>query len=315
MQYKDSIARSIGYIEQHIHDSLTVEQIAAQSGYSPYHFCRVFTAAQGQTVMDYVRLRRLSRARAELLGGRKVLDVALDYGYETASGFTRAFHKEFGYPPGVFLKRMKARLNLEYEKRQGGVRMNREHNTKFTIGEEGIVMEPVLKTRPAFKVAGYGIKTTVAEGYLRDIAAYWDTYTGENLESKMYAQLQPQQHGEVGLCVPCGEGGQVDYLLGVVVDDFSRATPEMTTVTVPAAEYAVFTTPPVILTMAEPEEDPLSIAVKAAWKFIFEEWFPTSGYSYDEGKMDFEFYDERCHTLQGSVMEIWVPVTKAAGRG
>jgi AraC family transcriptional regulator len=54
--------------------------------------------------------------------------------------------------------------------------------------------------------------------------------------------------------------------------------------------------------------DPFSIAVKETWRYIFNEWFPNSDYEFDETKMDFEFYDERCHDVEHAVMEIFVPI-------
>ncbi|WP_440962379.1 GyrI-like domain-containing protein [Paenibacillus nitricinens] len=44
---------------------------------------------------------------------------------------------------------------------------------------------------------------------------------------------------------------------------------------------------------------------------MFEEWFKDSGYDYDDSKLDFEFYDERCHSRPDTVMEIYVPVKKS----
>ena len=108
MNYSDTISQSIEFIEAHIKEELSIKEIATRAGYSVYHFCRIFTAATGRTVMDYIRYRRLSLARMELLKERKIIDVALDYGFETASGFTKAFHKEFGYSPTVYLARMNA---------------------------------------------------------------------------------------------------------------------------------------------------------------------------------------------------------------
>ncbi|MFC7055419.1 GyrI-like domain-containing protein [Enterococcus alcedinis] len=43
----------------------------------------------------------------------------------------------------------------------------------------------------------------------------------------------------------------------------------------------------------------------------FLEWFPKSGYLFDESKLDFEFYDERCHGLKQVVMDIYIPIKKA----
>lgn len=129
----------------------------------------------------------------------------------------------------------------------------------------------------------------------------------------MYAQLQPPKHGEVGICVPDSkDSGNLIYLLGVIVDNFDNVTPDMITLEVPAATYAVFTTPPVDVTVlgadGQPNETDFPKAIGQTWKYIFEEWFADSGYEYDESKLDFEFYDERCHFRPDTVMEIYVPV-------
>lgn len=294
LNYSETICQSIHFIETNIKNELTAEQIAANVGYSVYHFCRMFAAIQGMSVMEYVRSRRLSLARAELLSGRKIIDISLDYCFGTASGFSKAFRKEFGYSPTTYIARMSG-----------------WDSTQITTTIGGFIMNLVIKKIPAFKVAGYGIKTNIASGFMKDIGAYWDAYTGENLESKMYSQLNPLKHGEVGLCVPSSEDTNATYLLGVIVEDFSKVTPDMMTVEVPEAEYAVFTTPPVDLTKAGTyQNNPLSGAVKSSWKYIFEEWFPSSGYVYDDSKLDFEFYDERCHYRPDATMEIYVPVKR-----
>ncbi|MNI61851.1 Bacterial transcription activator, effector binding domain [compost metagenome] len=93
---------------------------------------------------------------------------------------------------------------------------------------------------------------------------------------------------------------------------FSRVTDEMITVDVPEAGYAVFTTPPVDTSEGKAQEEFVQ-TIKSTWKYIFEEWFPGSGYVYDEGKLNFEFYDERCHSRVDTVMEIYVPV-RGAGK-
>lgn len=290
MNYRDAIQTSMEFVEAHIKEPLTVTRIAQAAGYSPYHFSRMFTEQRGMSVMDYVRLRRLSLARMELLTGRKILDIALDYGFETASGFTRAFRREFGYAPTVYLTRM---AGWEEARTMSG----------------GNRMIPVMKKMPAFLVAGYGIQTQLEEGYMRDIAAYWEHYDGENLESKMYEQLRPRKHGEYGLCVRC-EDGKISYLLGVEAENPARVASDMIQVQIPAAEYAVFTTEPVDLRNTAVYDSRFTPAIKALWKYIFEEWFPASGYEYDEGKLDFEFYDERCHFRADSTMDIYIPVKK-----
>ncbi|AAO35990.1 AraC family transcriptional regulator [Clostridium tetani] len=293
MNYRKDIEKCIKFIEDHIKENITIKEIANESGYSLYHFCRVFSLCKGMSLMEYIRDRRLSLAATELLKGRKVIDIALDYGFETPSGFTKAFRKIFGYSPTQYMARMAGYADTK---------------KAFKIG--GYIMNPVIINRPAFKVAGYGIKTNITDGtYTKDIASFWSNYNGENLESKMYKILNPPKHGEVGLCVPLSEDGNAIYLLGVIVDDFSKVEENMLTVEVPAAEYAVFTTTPVDTTN-DKEQKEFAKIIKGTWKYIFEDWFKDSGYVYDENKLDFEFYDERCHYRQDTVMEIYVPVKK-----
>ncbi|MDZ5000863.1 AraC family transcriptional regulator, partial [Clostridium perfringens] len=169
----------------------------------------------------------------------------------------------------------------------------------------GYIMNPIIVKKSAFKVAGYGIKTNVSNGnYTKDVASFWNNYYGENLESKMYKILEPPKHGEVGLCVSSSKiDGDGIYLLGVIVNDFTKVTDNMITMEVPEATYAVFTTPPVDTTN-DSEQNDFSDIIKQTWKYIFEEWFKDSEYSFDESKLDFEFYDERGHGRKDTVMDI-----------
>ena len=170
-------------------------------------------------------------------------------------------------------------------------------------------MEPSIIERPAFKVAGYGIRTDIEGNYTRDIAVWWTHYTGENLEIRMYDQLNPPRHGEVGVCITSPDETTVTYLLGVIVEDFAKVTPDMMAVEVPEATYAVFTTPPVDTTSNSTYENgAFPESIRETWKYIFEAWFPERQYIFDESKLDFEFYDERCHFRTDSVAEIYVPV-------
>ena len=293
MNYRKEIEKCIEFIENNIKEDIAIEEVANQSGYSVFHFCRVFSLCNGVSVMEYIRGRRLSLAASELFNGRKIIDIALDYGFETQSGFTKAFRKAYGYSPTQYMMRMAKYADTK---------------TTFEIG--GFIMNPVIVKKPAFKVAGYGIKTNVyGASYTKDIASFWSNYEGENLESKMYRILNPAKHGEVGLCFPLSEDGNAAYLLGVIVDDFSKVQEDMLTVEVPEAEYAVFTTVPVD-TSNDEEQLEFAKIIAATWKYIFEDWFKDSEFIYDEDKIDFEFYDERCHHRKDTVMDIYIPVVK-----
>lgn len=91
------------YIERHINEPITLHELAAKAGYSPWHLTRLFKEVTGRTPFDYIRLRRLTRAALSLRDGdRKVIDVALDFVFDSQEGFTRAFSREFGIAPGRY---------------------------------------------------------------------------------------------------------------------------------------------------------------------------------------------------------------------
>ncbi|MCE9676401.1 AraC family transcriptional regulator [Paraclostridium bifermentans] len=295
MNYSDVISQCIEFIEENINSELTPDLIANKCGYSTFHFCRIFNICQGMTLMDYVKKRRLSLAATKLFDGNRIIDVALEYGFDTHNGFSKAFKKEYGFTPSQYIKRME-----DYY-------FNKE--SVYKIG--GYIMNPVIVSKPAFKVAGYGIQTNISNGnFTKDIASFWSNYSGENLERKMYEILKPNKHGEVGVFIPSDDkNGDAIYLMGVIVNDFESVSEDMITIEIPEATYAVFTTPPVD-TSNDSSQNDFAKTIKATWKYIFEDWFNKSDYVFDEDKIDFEFYDERCHFRKDTVMDIYVPVLK-----
>lgn len=99
MDYTESIEKTKNYINEHLSDELTAESIAANVGYSVFHFCRIFKESTGESLMHYVREKRLELAEKKIEEGETALEVALQYGFETQSGFARAYERKFGERP------------------------------------------------------------------------------------------------------------------------------------------------------------------------------------------------------------------------
>src|SRR5919201_4075299 len=92
--------KALWYIESHLAEPLTLDEIANIAGISRFHLVRAFAAATGFSVMRYVRARRLSEAaRALAAGAPDILQVALDAEYGSHEAFTRAFREHFGITP------------------------------------------------------------------------------------------------------------------------------------------------------------------------------------------------------------------------
>ncbi len=101
----EAVTRMQSYIEQHLGEIITLYHLANAAGYSPWHSERIFKKLTGKTPFEYIRALRLSNAAVELRDGeRKIIDVALDYVFDSHEGFTRAFSRQFGISPKQYSK-------------------------------------------------------------------------------------------------------------------------------------------------------------------------------------------------------------------
>lgn len=93
------------YIDAHLMEKITLRALSKTSGYSPWHIDRLFKELIGKTPFEYIRALRLSKAALFLRDSEskvKIIDVALDYVFDSHEGFTRAFSKEFGVSPSKY---------------------------------------------------------------------------------------------------------------------------------------------------------------------------------------------------------------------
>ena len=89
MEWSESISEAINYIESHITEELTIADIAKQAIISPYYFQKGFSMLCGFTVGEYIKRRRLTLAGSEIVStDRKIIDIALEYGYDSPDSFT-----------------------------------------------------------------------------------------------------------------------------------------------------------------------------------------------------------------------------------
>lgn len=95
--------RVVTYIQDHIADDLTLDQLAEVAQLDKYYLCKMFPHYFRITPMDYVRNRRIEKA-AELLRdhGLSITNVASLCGYTSLSYFGKVFHKMVGLSPLAF---------------------------------------------------------------------------------------------------------------------------------------------------------------------------------------------------------------------
>lgn len=88
------------YIDIHFDEEITLDDLCRASGYSKFHCERIFKELTGKTPFQTIRALRLTKAAKTLIAsGEKVVDVALDNGFDSHDGFTRAFTRRFLITP------------------------------------------------------------------------------------------------------------------------------------------------------------------------------------------------------------------------
>lgn len=163
------IAAALDYIEERLPGALQIEDVALVARFSPYHFWRVFHAMTGETPGDYIRRRRLTCAARKLTGGdRRIIDIALDAGFDSQAAFTRAFKRQFHRPPAAYRRDGRDRLDLE--------RAAWTPEAFAHVGTGGVTTEPRIETCGPLTIVGFEGETNfvAASGENRIIYDLWD---------------------------------------------------------------------------------------------------------------------------------------------
>ena len=101
----DAVKQMQKYIKEHLQEPMTSSDIAKSVGYSQYHAARLFKKETGLFPFEYIRRERLIQSAHALRNGKskpKVLDIALDFVFDSHEGFTRAFANAFGITPKMY---------------------------------------------------------------------------------------------------------------------------------------------------------------------------------------------------------------------
>lgn len=90
MRHAETMEDVLRYIDEHISQGLTAEELARVSGYSFYHFCHLFAIDMGLSVGTYLRRRRLELAAGEILQGGSITEISTKSGFETPVRFFKS---------------------------------------------------------------------------------------------------------------------------------------------------------------------------------------------------------------------------------
>jgi AraC family transcriptional regulator len=291
MSYVPNVMRAVNYMEQNLTSPVSVSEVASAAAYSTFHFVRLFKALTGHTPGSYLRRRRLTEAAGELVGGRRrIIEIAMDYQFQSQEAFTRAFKDCFGISPGAFRKKGNAYLP----------EVARRIDELFLIHcAEVITMEPKIVKREAIRMIGimyYG------DNKNWEIPKIWEEFMP--LMKKIPNCLPVQE--AFGLCFyteSFSKNGLFYYLAALPVSSLEEIPMELVGKTLPASEYAVFT-----------HKGPLAGKtknIKDTYAYAYGTWLPNSPYM-NPFAFDFEYYDERYKGNDNpeSEIDVYIPIRK-----
>jgi len=98
---------AFSFIYGHLGEDVTRERIADALAIHPNYLGRLFKASTGRTIREYLNEARIMKAR-ELLdeGGRRLIDIAMDAGFESVRTFYRCFYRAFGMTASEYRDRI-----------------------------------------------------------------------------------------------------------------------------------------------------------------------------------------------------------------
>lgn len=267
MEWLTCIKSSIDYIENHLKDDISIEDIASNVYVSSFYLQTGFQIMTGYSLGEYIRNRKLYLAALDLKKGSKVIDVAIDYGYETSESFSKAFKRFHGFNP--------TQVN------QNNIKIFKPLTIDIQI-KGGEVMDLNYKITDMFplKLIGFVREFDMSTSY-KEIPLFWDEicekYCYPHIYKGMAATNDYEQAivdnciGEFGVCIDsCGT--KFKYLIAGRYTG-GKVPEGMMLYEFPAGKWAIFDC-----------VGPIPEKLQDLNTKIFKEWLPLN--------KDFELRDE-----------------------
>ncbi|WP_240647513.1 helix-turn-helix domain-containing protein [Paenibacillus nanensis] len=288
----ESVQRAIDYIEEHLAETLSLEEISRASAMSVPNLYRLFNAVAGHPIKEYIRKRRASEA-ACLLRQTKLPSVEVGFrcGFDSYQTFVKTFKRLTGLTPGLYRK---AEVIYSFER----IRLNE----RMSYLEEREVSEryPDVKVIRLSSIEGIGYLHVAdrEEGLEEEALLRFQSILAES-------RIDSSQMRLFGWNVDLEEGAvspEFGYqLMASYPDDKAVPIPhsELRPVAIPGGTYAITWTP-----MNHGPQ------IVAAWNRLLSEWLPLSAFELGE-----HGFLEEYQQFNGRIsrMKLHLPVKRSQG--
>ncbi|PYE50162.1 effector binding domain-containing protein [Paenibacillus barcinonensis] len=292
MDHYSRIQLAIDHLEAHLQEPFDIKEAAAAASFSAFHFQRLFQAITGFTVLEYVRRRRLTESASALRNtAMGVLEIALNYGYQSQEAFTRAFDAHFGTTPARFRKAEEPAAETQMQCSINFNEFRSQLDTAFHMNS------PRLVTLKPIRIVGYEYQTHLSGAqHYGEIPGFYHEFGREQRFMSIPDRLRPDM--AYGIATHFQEDGAFSFIVGEESSGRSdsleslQLEPGYTSLEIPGGLYAEFTT--------EGSEQDVR-------KMIYGSWLPASKYEHREGP-DFEVTDVWKSTPERLDMKIYIPL-------
>ncbi len=254
----------------------TVAELAKLTGYSVYHFTRLFYAVTGVYPKEYISGRILSEAAKMIADTSLPLAViAQNAGFMNYETFSRAFRKRFGFSPA----RVRDLRYLPFEKVIRAV----PEMKKGTINL--VSREPEIISLDAFYITG--LPFYIEEG-TRSFHKHWAAFM--RAEKMISGRVLPETFCQFSAWCDCEPPGGMSILCALETAPGAVQIPFFTTREVPASSYISF------------QHKGNVSALYETYQFIYQDWFA----SHEIKPLD--FWEFQRYSDGGDTTEIYIPV-------
>ena len=262
------------WLDAHYAEPVTPAQLARLVHISPFHFHRVFRGVSGESVMQCLRRRRLEAAALQLRrGATSVTRIALDVGFQSHEGFTRAFKEHFGVPPTEWRHSQSNRLSRAT---RAGIQAPAE------VTRRRLVETPIVCMRH--------------QGSFSDVPSAWQQFLHLASKQRLYSGAE-RMMGIYPDDPEVTRPGKVRFDVGLVGAPSSAPTAPLRVDLIPAGSWAV--------TVHHGSYDSLS----ETYLKLVGGWFPSRGVPL--GALPcLEFYLNSPHSTPVAELrtEVWAPI-------
>ena len=260
----------IDYIDNHLTENLTITSLAKKFNYSTTHFKRVFRMYYKMSVADYIRKRKLTKIAEEIRAGVDYMETSFLYGFKTYTGFSRAFKKEFHVSPAVYSKGMFEVIDLK----------------KYYYQHRDSLRLSVVEMEEIHMIGHTVIPSKGAEVDIPAQVSYWIGKEFPCLKNTRYECNVAVQEDKIALWYQEEDSGDIEYILGPVVESFDEDIPkEMIKVTLQAGKYAIFETEKTT------DEEDVAETLRMYTRCVFFGWIKEHRDRVDLTRLTFERYE------------------------